>query len=208
MTTRMNAESTLDTTHNPTAWWFARGKSVRSILTVTAALLLLPSMAASDPWPQIPIPPQNDANLRRAPARPGPGDASERAAHLVRALSGEDPGIADDFFLPREPFLAIKDMSGAARYYATLMRWYRRDIETYRSQIRGASNVSLVRFEPSQRCTWMSIGREANRLPYWSCYGSRLVVQADGRELTFRVHVLIHWGDQWYVTHLGPIPQR
>jgi len=25
------------------------------------------------------------------------------------------------------------------------------------------------------------------------------------REVTLRVAVMIHWGDQWFVTHLGPI---
>jgi hypothetical protein len=51
----------------------------------------------------------------------------------------------------------------------------------------------------------MAIGREWNRLPYWSCYGSRLVVRANNREISLRVNVLIHWGDRWYVTHLDRI---
>ena len=51
-------------------------------------------------------------------------------------------------------------------------------------------------------------GREANRVPYHSCYGARVTVRAGAREHTFRVHVMINWGDQWYITHLGPIPRR
>ena len=54
----------------------------------------------------------------------------------------------------------------------------------------------------------MTIGREANRLPYWSCYGSRLIVRVNRREVALRVHVLINWGDQWYVTHLDRVQHR
>jgi hypothetical protein len=31
------------------------------------------------------------------------------------------------------------------------------------------------------------------------------VVRAGARELSLRVNVLIHWGDQWFVTHLDRI---
>lgn len=159
----------------------------------------------ADAWPQIAIPPQNAAAQRTAPPRPEPGDVATRAEHLVTALASGNADGALDFFLPREPFLAIKDMSSAAGYYATLVRAYRHDIESYRAQLPRGEAVTLVRFVPSTRCAWMTIGREANRLPYWSCYGSRLVVSAGGREHTLRVQVIINWGDQWYVTHLGAI---
>lgn len=136
------------------------------------------------------------------------GDAAARAQHVVEALRSGTDDVALDFFLPREPFLAIKDMNGAARYFDTLVRQYRRDLATYRAQLpRGSSPLRFVRFELSSSCTWMTAGREANRLPYWSCYGSNLVAEQDGREHRFRVQVLINWGDQWYVTHLGPIPR-
>jgi hypothetical protein len=130
---------------------------------------------------------------------------AERARHLVAALNGGSADVALDFFLPLDPFLAIKDMSGARGYHARLIREYRRDIEAYRAQLPPGQRVEFVRFEPSRSCTWMEIGRETNRLPYWSCYGSRLVVRAGTRELSLRVNVLIHWGDQWFVTHLDRI---
>jgi hypothetical protein len=109
-----------------------------------------------------------------------------------------------DFFLPREPFLAIKDMSGAAGYFNTLTRAYRRDIEAWRREVPGLSGATFVRFELSRACAWMTPGREANRLPYWSCYRSRLVVNVGGRERPLEVRVMIHWGQRWYVTHLRP----
>ncbi len=99
-------------------------------------------------------------------------------------------------------------MSDAAGYFAVLVRAYHRDIEASRALIPTGSAVTFVRFEPARSCRWMEIGREANRLPYWSCYGSRLVVSAAGREITVRIHVMINWGDRWYVTHLGAIPHR
>jgi len=175
-------------------------------LALTVALASADALA--DRWPNIEIPANNAAALRSAPTRPPPGDVGDRARHLVEALNGGSADVALDFFLPLEPFLAIKDMSGARGYHAQLIREYRRDIETYRSQLPRGLRAEFVRFEPSRSCVWMPIGREANRLPYWSCYGSRLVVRAGGRDIALRTHVLIHWGDRWYVTHLDRIRRR
>ncbi len=178
---------------------------VRAALTAAAVMSFASAAARGDQWPNIPIPANNAAALRSAPTRPAPGDIGDRARHLVDALNGANADGALDFFLPLDPFLAIKDMSGARGYHARLIREYRRDIETYRSQLPRGARVEFVRFEPSRSCTWMAIGREWNRLPYWSCYGSRLVVRANNREHSLRVNVLIHWGDRWYVTHLDRI---
>lgn len=176
-----------------------------------AALALAPLVFArlvfGDPWPSIPIPPQNARGATSPVPRPGPGDIEARARQLVDALRTGAPAdveAAMDFFLPREPFLAIKDMSGAAGYFATLTRAYRRDIEAYRQEMPALSGARFVRFELSRSCTWMAVGREANRLPYWSCYRSRLVVEVGGRERALESRVMIHWGDRWYVTHLRP----
>lgn len=95
------------------------------------AAVALPLAVGADPWPALAIPPENARSLRAPPRRPRPGDIAVRARWLVDALrTGEAADLqrAEGFFLPREPFLAIKDMSGAAGYFATLLRWYRRDI--------------------------------------------------------------------------------
>lgn len=161
----------------------------------------------ADPWPSIEIPASNRRGLRSPAPRPGAGDVEARARLLARALrTGDDADIAraEGFFLPRDPFLAIKDMSGAAGYFSTLLRWYRRDIARYRARHPWLSRARFVRFELSRACTWMSPGREANRLPYWSCYRSRLVLAHDGREERVESRVMIHWGAQWFCTHLAP----
>jgi hypothetical protein len=179
-----------------------------ALLCAVVALLassLLATEGRADRWPNIPIPASNAASLTSAPPRPGPGDVESRARLLVDALNGGSFERAAELFLPLDPFLAIKDMNGARGYHGQLLRWYRRDIEAYRAQLATTEPVELVRFEPSRACTWMTVGREANRLPYWSCYGSRLVVRARGRERALRVHVIIHWGDRWYVTHLDRV---
>lgn len=180
----------------------------RAVATIAVSALLNAAPGLPDRWPAIAIPPGNAATLRAAPPRPPPGEVALRAQHLVAALGGGSLAGADDFFLPREPFLAVKDMSGAAGYFDTLVRAYHRDIEASRAQIPAGAAVTLVRFEPARSCRWMEPGREANRLPYWSCYGSRLIVRAAGREVTLRIHVMINWGDRWYVTHFGAIPHH
>ncbi len=178
---------------------------------LVAAALAAPLLVAADPWPSLPIPPENARSLRAPPRRPPPGDVDSRARLLVEALRTGAPADvqrAEGFFLPREPFLAIKDMSGAAGYFTTLLRWYRRDIEAERAQRRDWTGARFEGFELSRACTWMTIGREANRLPYWSCYRSSLRVAVGGQSRRVEVRVMIHWGDRWYATHLGAIPAR
>lgn len=172
-----------------------------------AATLVLVPLAWGDPWPSITIPPGNGRALRAPAPRPAPGDIDRRARLLADALrtgAGADIERATAFFLPRDPFLAIKDMSGAAGYFDTLVRWFRRDVTRYRERHPWLARSTFVRFELSRACTWMSVGREANRLPYWSCYRSRLVLAHDGREERLESRVMIHWGDQWFCTHLAP----
>lgn len=162
----------------------------------------------ADPWPSIPIPPENGRRLTAPAPRPPPGDVEARARRLFEALKQGTPGAiaaAEDFFLPREPFIAIKDMSGAERYFRALTRWYREDIATYRARRSDWSTARFEGFTLSRRCAWMARGREANRLPYWSCYGSTLRVAFGPRVERFDVRVMIHWGQRWYTTHLGPI---
>lgn len=182
-----------------------RTKSCLSFLLTT---LTLSSVGFADPWPSITIPAENAAALRRASTRPGAGDVATRAADLARALStGTDADIqsAGSLFLQRDPFLAIKDMSGAAGYFTTLTRWYARDIKELRDTLPRNTTWSVDRVEMSSSCTWMSIGREANRLPYWSCYGSRMILRSGTQTRTVRIAVMINWGQQWFISHLQPI---
>lgn len=177
------------------------------LLPVLGSALLLAPLLYADPWPSIAIPSENARSATSPTPRPPAGDAAERARGLVEALRAGTPAsqeAAMHFFLPREPFLAIKDMSGAAGYFSTLTRAYRRDIEALRREMPTLSRATFVRFELSRACAWMAPGREANRLPYWSCYRSRLVVNAGGRDQSLEVRVMINWGERWYVTHLRP----
>ncbi|MBI5518387.1 MAG: hypothetical protein HY909_31740 [Deltaproteobacteria bacterium] len=181
-------------------------------LPALLAVLVLAPLGAlrADPWPAIAIPASNAATLRAPAPRPPSGDADARARLLHRALRTGAPADVEAalaFFLPRDPFLAIKDMSGAAGYFTTLTRWYRRDIAELRRASPWLATSEYEGFQLSRACAWMSPGREANRLPYWSCYRSRLLLRELGRATprALEVHVMIHWGDQWFVTHLGAL---
>lgn len=176
---------------------------------VALALVGTVSTAAADPMPPITIPPVNRAGQPRPPPRPAVGDLGLRVEQLIAALNGQQGAEPNVLFLQRQPFLAIKDMHGADGYFSTLLRWYANDVMRERAALPGGTGRwVLSRVELSSRCVWMTEGREANRLPYWSCYGSRLVLARNGQQHTVRMNVLINWGDQWFVTHLGPIPRR
>lgn len=178
-----------------------------SVLAALVCLFAPLFVAWADPWPSLAIPSQNARDARAPTPRPPAGDAEARARQLFEALRTGTPESVEaslGFFLPREPFLAIKDMSGAAGYFSTLTRAYRHDIAAYRTELPSLSRATFSRFELSRACTWMSVGREANRLPYWSCYRSKLWVRDGARERALEVRVMINWGDHWYVTHLRP----
>jgi hypothetical protein len=178
------------------------------LVALGLAAAALPLVVAADPWPALAIPPENARSLRAPPRRPPPGDVDARARLLVDALrSGEAADLqrAEGFFLPREPFLAIKDMSGA-RATSRPCCAGTAGTSAERAPRRDWSGARFEGFELSRACTWMTVGREANRLPYWSCYRSTLRVAVGGRTERVEVRVMIHWGDRWYARTSGRCP--
>ena len=57
-------------------------------------------------------------------------------------------------------------------------------------------------------CKWKEVNSEANKIPYWSCYGNRFSAKtAAGKKVDFGVRAMINWGKIWYVTHLLKVPK-
>lgn len=176
---------------------------VLTLLVVVAALTASSRMVRADPPPSVAIPAENARELRRRPAVPpvGPED-EERARRLFAAIQQGDPEGAIDFYFPRDPFLVLKAIANPGRYWDRLIAMYRRDIRRLHRETPRLAEATFDRLVLSPTRTWMTVGREANHLPYWSVYHSYIQYNVGERRRRLEVRVLINWGPRWYVTHL------
>lgn len=166
---------------------------------LTASLCLLPAVARAEP-PEVPA--HNSAKLTTPPEVPAEGTANERAALLVEGIRKSDPEVALTFFFDQAAFRQVKGIKDPDRYFARLLEVYRKDLLAMRKELSDPDNVEFVRFELGRQRRWVERGKEANDLPYWAVYKSKIIVRDAGREKTLFVRVMITWDDQWYVTHL------
>ena len=134
---------------------------------------------------------------------PPPSSAEAGAKTLVQSLSTGNSALARNFFFPKDAFDLVKDLPVPERYYKKLVRWYEEDIAKEHRRF----NTGDWRFESLEmgRCRWKEPGTEGNNLPYWSCRGNVVTATNGEKKRRFEIRVLINWGSNWYVTHLGPI---
>lgn len=168
-------------------------------MTNLLKLALLPLCATLAAGGSAAVPPQN---VERG-ERPGDASALAGAARLLAAIKADDPALAADFFFPADAFDLVKDLPAPGRYHRKLVRWYQEDIHTEHQRFKS-SDWQVEKIELGH-CKWKEPGTEGNKLPYWSCRRNMVTARAGDRTRRFEIVVLINWGEQWYVTHLGPI---
>ena len=148
--------------------------------------------------PSSTVPPEN--LVKGTP--PDAASAAEGAKKLLGALHSGDPTPAAAFFFPKEAFDLVKDLPVPERYWKKLFRWYQEDIakehRRFKSKDWQFDSIELG------RCRWKDIGTEGNKVAYWSCVGNFVTTVSDKSKRRFEIRVLINWGKNWYVTHLGP----
>lgn len=121
---------------------------------------------------------------------------------LVDAITNNNSDAVLDLFFPKEPFLALKDIPDAGQYYDKLIISYRDDIHALNKQLSNQASWKIKKFEPGF-CKWKEPGSEYNKISYWSCYRSKIVLMSENKTKAISVRVIINWGKNWYVTHLG-----
>jgi hypothetical protein len=142
------------------------------------------------------------ASARPPSPAPAAGDVEARAKLLVEAVRKNDPKKAHPFFFPGGDFAEVKAIKDPAKYFDYLIRVYDKDVLTLREKLTSPDTVEFVRFELGRGRNWIPNFKEANKVPYYATYKSRLVVKDAGKEKTFFVRVMISWKGQWYCTHL------
>ena len=159
-------------------------------------------------WPAIACGAQTDVPTENTvmPGRDAIHDFSDRAARLVAAIASNKPETVGDLFFPADAFAMLKDMMGAMDYYQKLVTWYNGDIAREHDKVKSRGALTFVSFHMGS-CVWKKPGSEYNKIPYWSCRRSTITAKdGGGREVSVAIKTLINWGNEWYVTHMGPIP--
>lgn len=129
-------------------------------------------------------------------------EASGRA--LLDAIAHDDVEKARGFFFPREPFTPLKDAKDPDRYWLHLFRAYAKDIHKVHRRHPGWEGAEFESIEPGTPPAWVPPGDEANKIGYHRSWGTKLRYRLDGKRYTVRIHTIISWQGQWYITHLLP----
>jgi hypothetical protein len=132
-------------------------------------------------------------------------DLSERAQHLFEAIAQNEPALGDDFFFPRDPFIALKDVRDPARYHTELLAVYHRDIRELHASRKGWTGATFASFELGTPPTWVAPGKEYNKIGYYRTFRGKLRYRIGERSTEIDVSTIISWDGRWYVTHLSPI---
>jgi len=146
------------------------------------------------------VPPENQAGA----AMPDIGSVEPMIRKLFEAIRLDDASLAADFFFPADAFDLVKNMETPGRYHAKLAGWYAEDIHLAHATAPDAEALVYDGFETG-KCRWMDPNTEGNKLPYWACRYNYFYGKSGDKRRRFDLRVIINWGKQWYVTHLGPV---
>lgn len=139
-------------------------------------------------------------------SKPAPTDAAleAKARSLLEAIVSDDPDVAKGFFFPREPFTPLKDAKDPDRYWKHLYRTYEKDIHELSRRRRDWTGVTFEHIEPGTPPVWVPPGDEANKIGYYRSWGAKLRYRIEGQRYTVKIHTVISWQGEWYITHLLP----
>ncbi|MBC7661017.1 MAG: hypothetical protein H7249_15070 [Chitinophagaceae bacterium] len=129
-------------------------------------------------------------------------------APLLQTINGETPlANSPSLFFPADAFDQVKGIKDPGAYHKQLLKWFASDLEREKTRLGKGAPWTVDTFKLGF-CKWKEKGTEANALPYWSCYKSKLKLKnAKGENDTLDIRVLINWGTTWYITHLGALPK-
>ena len=132
----------------------------------------------------------------------GGADLQDRARALFEAIARDEPERAEVFWFPREPFVPLKDVKDAAKYWGQLHGAFRRDIRALHAKRASWDASRYVRFDGWSHPKWVKPGQEANKIGYFRAFHGQLCYAVGASEYAIDVHTIITWQGRWFVTHL------
>ena len=171
-------------------------------LATPAIAILLAGAAPRWAMAETKIPPiEIPGDNKEGADRPDFMAAEAMARTVADAIVTSKVEIAQNAFFPADAFVALKDMFEPEKYYIGLRKMFLDDIHKQNAKISDPS-LLFSSFKPGF-CKWKAVGSEYNRIPYWSCYRSKILLQSPKTKSSIEIRVMINWGKQWYITHLG-----
>ena len=82
---------------------------------------------------------------------PTSDELQKRAAALFDAIVNDDPARGESFWFPKEPFIPLKDVKGADKYWEQLHRTYARDIHALHKKRKSWEGATFEGFELAPR---------------------------------------------------------
>ncbi|GAC1352451.1 MAG: hypothetical protein NVS3B20_18540 [Polyangiales bacterium] len=149
-----------------------------------------------------------DAGSLAAQLEAGPvlkvDELQARAQKLFEAIQKDEPDVAMAFFIPREPFVALKDMKDPGAYWEKLSKEYKAHIHSYHKKLgKKAGEAEFETFELNTKTqVYVAPKKEFNKTGYNKASKSKLRYKLRGKSLTFDIATMIDNDSKWYVTHL------
>jgi hypothetical protein len=130
-------------------------------------------------------------------------ELTKRAAQLFDAIVHDDPARGESFWFPKEPFIPLKDVKGADKYWDNLHRTYARDIHALHKKRASWEGATFEGFELGSAPKWVPPGDEGNRIGYYRTFRGKLRYRIAEQTQSIEVRVIISWQGRWYITHLS-----
>ncbi|MDC3959480.1 hypothetical protein [Polyangium jinanense] len=130
-------------------------------------------------------------------------ELQKRAAALFNAIVADDPARGESFWFPKEPFIPLKDVKGADKYWDQLHRTYARDIHALHKKRKSWEGATFEKFELGSTPKWVPPGDEGNKIGYYRTFRGKLRYRIGEQTQSIEVRVIISWQGRWYITHLS-----
>ncbi|MDI1446682.1 hypothetical protein [Polyangium sp. 6x1] len=130
-------------------------------------------------------------------------ELQKRAAALFDAIVNDDPARGESFWFPKEPFIPLKDVKGADKYWEQLHRTYAKDIHALHKKRKSWEGATFEGFELGSTPKWVPPGDEGNKIGYYRTFRGKLRYRIGEQTQSIEVRVIISWQGRWYITHLS-----
>jgi hypothetical protein len=133
----------------------------------------------------------------------GTADLDVRGKHLLEAIEQNDPSLAADIIIPREAYLAARDVQDpAALYESKLKTSIAAHIAHIHKKEKGIENAVYVSFDIGQSTSRVVPKKHEWKEPLWHATRSTLTFTIEGRVHRVEIAEMIAWRGNWYIAKL------
>jgi hypothetical protein len=131
-------------------------------------------------------------------------DLQDRAKKLFEAIQKDEPELAMALFIPRETYVANKDVKDPGAAWDKLQKQYKLAIHAHHKKLgKKAAEAEFEGLELNPKTQiYVAPKKEANKVGYNKVTKSKLKYKVAGKSKTLEIGVMIDNESKWYVTLL------